>query len=880
MKLKESQIEFIDKDLEDRGITYADLKEDLLDHICCEVEKKMGVGKSFMDAYQEAIAPFKKQGIAELNNETTSILSHFTMIRSYINITFRNIFKHKVFSAINVIGLGIGMAACFIILQYVNYEWSFDRFHNNYSSVYRITQSTSREGGAAFHTATTYLPVAKLARDEYPEIIDYNRLYFLDRHAILTFDEKKFEQPAVLYADANFFNFFNYGLISGDESEVLQKMNTVVLSESVARKYFEGEEPIGKVMQLTEEFNDLTLLVTGVFKDPPANSHLKPAVVVSLSSLENLPAMRQYDWRWPFYMNYIKIAEQADSDELEQKLSGFVAKYFQRNDEQKSELKLQPLSDIHLYSNLEYEIAPNGDAQLMFLLLAVGLLTLLIAYANYINLSTARSLDRAKEVGIRKALGSRKTGLVQQFLTEAIIINLLAVLVAIVMVRLIMYAFLDYAGVEIHYTTNVWFWVASVFLFGLGAILSSIYPSFVLSSFQPISALKGKLSHSLGGQSLRQVLVLGQFVASISLMIAAYAVYDQMNFMRSQPLGVEIDNVLVVNGPRIDNTENMDGIDPFTLKVVEVPSVVNATLSSSVPGIWTGRVQGVSRQGSDEGKETFYSLIATDNRFVDTYQLELMAGRNFSDVAHNDSTVVLINESALKLLGFNSADEAVNTPITIRGRQAVVIGVINDYHHFALRTAIEPQLLFQRSDESKEYYSIKISGQSNDISTTMAAIEAEWESVYPNNPFEYFFLNASFDAQYAADLQFEKVFTAFSLLAVFIACMGLYGLASFVAMKRTKEIGIRKVLGSSVNQIIILLAIGFTRLILIAGLIAIPLAYIGIQSWQSNFAYQTNLDWWVFVLPVLVVTVIAMVTISIETIKVALINPVNILKYD
>lgn len=878
MKLKESQIEFIEQDLQERGILYEDLKEDLLDHICCEVEKNMREGKSFMDSYLEAIEPFKKQGFKVLNDETTTVLNDFTMIRSYINITFRNIFKHKVFSAINIVGLGMGMATCFILLMYVNYEWSFDRFHNDYSSIYRITQNTSRAGGSDFHTATTYLPVAKIVKEEYQEVVDFNRLYFLDRHAILSFEDRNFEQPAVLYADANFFEFFNYGLLKGNKSEVLQKMNTVVLSESVARKYFDNKDPVGNVMRLTEEFNDLTLLVTGVFKDPPANSHLKPAVVVSLSSLENLPSMRQYDWLWPFYMNYVKLKEQAKSQDLEKKLTGFVEKYFQRNDQQQSELLLQPLKDIHLYSNLEYEIEPNGDAQFMFLLLAVGLLILFIAYANYISLSTTRSLDRAKEVGIRKALGSRKTGLVRQFLMEAFIINVLALGVAIVMVRIFTFAFLDYAGVEIHYTTNVWFWLAMVLLFGVGAILSSIYPSFVLSSFQPISALRGKLSY--GGHSLRQILVLSQFVASISLMIAAYAVYDQMQFMRNQPLGVAIDNVLVVKGPRIDESTGWQPTDPFTLKLTEVPSVVNATLSSSVPGIWTGRVQGVTRQGSEEGKETFYSLISADSRFIDTYELRLLAGRNFNDVASNDSTVVLINESALSLLGFSSADQAVNMPITIRGRKANIIGVINDYHHFALRTTIEPQLLFQRSNESKEYYSIKINEQPGEHAVTLAAIEATWRSVYPNNPFEYFFLNKSFDSQYAADLQFEKVFTVFSLLAVYIACMGLYGLASFVAMKRTKEIGIRKVLGSSVSEIIVLLALGFTKLILMAGVLAIPLAYFGVQSWQSNYAFQTNLDWWVFVIPVFVVTAIAMLTISIETIKVALINPVDILKFD
>ncbi len=884
MKLKNSQVEFIELDLKERGIDFEALREDLVDHVCCEVERYMANGLTFMDAYHTAIQPFEKTGLRKLNKETTSILNSATMIRSYLTLTYRNLSKYKAFSFINIFGLSLGMAACFIILQYVNYELSFDRFHPGSSSIYRLTQNTTQEGGESFHTAATMLPVAKLAKDEYPEIEDYTRLYFLDRHAVVSYEDRKFEQEAVLYADANFFQFFSYPLISGNAADVLGTVNTVALSETAALKYFDNNDPIGKVIRLSEEFNDLTLLVTGVFKNPPANSHLKPHMVMSLSSYESLPDVRDNQWDWPFYMNYIRLREGSESKVLEQKLTGLVAKHFPERDERKIKLFLQPLEDIHLHSSLEYEIEPNGNAQLVFLLFGVAILTLIIAYANYINLSTARSLDRAKEVGIRKTLGSRRVALVKQFLTEAMAINLLALLLAMVLVRAFTLVFLDYAGIAIDLTSysGPLFWGALGVVFISGAVLSSLYPAFVLSSFQPMAVLRGKLSHNISGQFLRRFLVLLQFATSISLMIAAYAVYSQMQYMRSQPLGMNINNLLVVKGPRINNMEQVAvAEDPFITRSVSGRAAVNVSVSSSVPGIWTSRISNIVRQGSEEGKSNSYNVMGADERFIDTYQLQLMAGRNFlPGVDTSAFSVVMINESASAQLGFKSAEEAVNSKIAFRGRPMEVIGVIKDYHHYSLRVAIDPLLIYPIGSGSKEYYSVKIDNAEEQLSQALASIEGHWKSVYPDNPFEFFFLDSSFDAQYKSDIQFEKIFTAFSILAIFIACMGLYGLASFVTMKRTREIGIRKILGSSVGGIVLLLLSDFSKLIMVAGLVALPFAYFGIQNWQSQFAFRDTLAWWIYLLPIVIVLVIALFTISIETIKVALINPVKILKYD
>ncbi|MCB0489685.1 MAG: ABC transporter permease [Cyclobacteriaceae bacterium] len=878
MRLKESQIEFIEQDLRDRGIVYHDLHEDMVDHICSAVEERMSNGASFGDAYHEALKPFTTRRLAKLERETTSSLNSFTMIKSYLTLTFRNLTKFPAFSAVNILGLAIGMAACFVMLQYVSYELAFDSFHPDADRTYRITMETRRGEGEPFHTASAYLPVAKVAQDALPEIVDYNRVYFLDRHAVVSYEDIKFEQEAVAYTDANFFKFFSYGLLQGKTDDVLKGVNSVAMSESAAKRYFGDTDPLGKVIRLTEEFNDLTLLVTGVYQDPPPNSHLKPKMVVSLSSIENFEAVKRNEWNWPFYMNYIRLREDARPLAVESKLQSVVGTYFDE-DEKQSVLHLQPLRDIHLRSSLEFEMEPNGSINMVLLLLGVALLTLVIAYSNYVNLSTARSLDRAREVGIRKALGSRKKTLISQFLTEAMTINLIALLVSILISFLFMWLLRSYAGVDLDFLgyTGSWFWIALVFLFIVGSVLSSFYPALVLSSFQPIAALRGKLTGNLSGQSLRRVLVIFQFVASISLMIGAYAIYSQLDFMQNQSLGMSIDKLLVVKGPRVTDVESTPSNDPFVILTLGNQEVANVSITNSVPGIWTSSAQGITRQGSDVGKDDFFSIVSVDSRFMNTYGVELVAGRNFEEASDSRLRAVILNEEAVQHLGFESKEAAIGSRIEFRGMPINIVGVIRNYHHFSLKSGIEPMLLHLIDDGNKEYYTIQFDQINNEV---IADLEHQWQSVYPDNPFEYFFLSHSFAAQYESDVKFRKMFTSFSLLATFIACLGLYGLASFVTQKRIREIGIRKVLGSSVTQIIVLLLKDFGKLIAISGVVAIPIAVKAIQNWQAGFAFKVDLAWWVYGLPVIAVLFIAIVTVSFHTIKAALTNPVNILKYD
>lgn len=883
MRLKNSQIEFIESDLRQQGVLFDDLREDLVDHICSEVEQKMDGGMTFMDAYHLALQPFKKKGLPELNEDTVNILNSFTMIRSYVLLAFRNISRYKVFSAINILGLSLGMAACFIILQYVAYEFSFDTFHPSSSSVYRITDKAVREGGESFHTATTFLPLGRVASETFPEIEDYNRLYFLDHHAIVSYGNRKFEQEAVIYADANFFQFFSYDLIKGNPATVIQQLNTVAMSESAALRYFDNQDPIGKIIQLSEEFNDLTLQVTGIFKDPPPNSHLRPQMVVAMAGYENIPDVKTNEWRWPIYMTYVRLRPDANPKILEAKLPTLVAGFLSADTGITHRLSLQPLEDIHLFSALQYEIEPNGKVQFVLLLLAIAVLTLVIAYANYINLSTARSLDRAKEVGIRKTLGSNKRTLLRQFIAEAFTVNFIALALAIVLVRVFTLLLLDYAGISIEFSgyNDPVFWIGIGTVFVAGALLSSWYPALVLSSFQPVTVLRGKLPLGMGGQFLRRTLVAVQFGVSIALMIASYAIYNQLQYMRSQPLGMNIDNLVVVKGVRVDKMQkSLQVNDPFVQRVTKSGHALNASASNSVPGTWTSRISNIVRQGSEEGKNLSYNLMGADESFIETYQLELLAGRNFKTSTDTIAfSRVLVNERAASQLGYKSWDEAVNSIIEFRGRFIEIIGVVKDYHHYSLKSTIDPMLIFPIGDMPKEFYTLRIKS-ADEVRSSLALIEEDWKATFPDNPFEYFFLDSSFDAQYKAEVQFEKVFMVFTVLAVFIACLGLYGLASFIAQKRSKEIGIRKILGSSVRGILILLSWDFMKLILLSGIIALPLAFVGVQSWQSQFAFRDSIPWWLYLIPMVVVLVISLLTISVQTIKVALINPVEILKYD
>jgi len=808
------------------------------------------------------------------------------MVKNYLKIALRGISRSKGLSIIAISGLVLGIASCTMIMQYVIFEMSYDQLQPAAEDIYRVSNSIQDNSKETVSYATTYLPIAPTLKEEFPEVIDYNRILYLDRHAVVTYQDKIFQQEGVIYSDPSFFSFFAYPLVHGDPKRVLAETNTVVISESLVKKYFGDKNPIGQFIKLNEEFNELNLLVTGVHMDIPENTHLKPKMVVSLKSVETLPAAVDNTWTWPIYLNYIRLEKNADVLSLERKLPKFAVQYIPQNIQQsKLSFFLQPLSSIHLYSHLQYEIEENGSATMVYLLLVVAILILVIAYVNYINLTTAKSLSRAKEVGIRKVMGSKTSQLVRQFMMEAGLFNIVAILLAILVVLTVQNTFLKFTGIKFDFSiiSTPRFLLSIMGCILAGTFLSALYPATVMASYTPMDALKGQSAKTAGGLFTRKALVIFQFAATIGLMINAYAIFLQVDHMRSQTLGIDINPILIVNAPRVDEqvmrTSN-NHEDPFKAKVLGMPGIQNVSVSASIPGVWISKSRGIYQSGQEQEKNLTYYTLGVDYDFLSTYSLDLLAGRNFSEDFGTDDNAVVLTEKAMRQLGFSTPEKALNEKIMMGKDEREIIGVARDYHHLSLRENYQATIFYPEWKQ-KEFYSLKLENASTqNIAGILASLENQWKEVYPSNPFEYSFLNTSFHKQYNADVTFGKVFSVFTILAILLACLGLFGLASFITTKRTKEIGIRKVLGSTTREIIILLLSDMTILILWAGMIAIPIAYVSSASWLSQFAFRIALTWWIFLIPLLSTTIIALTFISFQIIRTATVNPVKSLKYE
>jgi putative ABC transport system permease protein len=807
------------------------------------------------------------------------------MIANYLKMAVRTTARSKGVSMITLSGLVIGMAAFLLIMQYVAYELSYDTFQTGSGDIYRVALSVQNKDNEKINYATNYLPVATAMKELFPEVVDYNRILYLDRHAVVSYRDKIFQQEGVIYADPSFFSFFSYPLLQGDPQAVLSKSNTVVISQALAKKYFGDGNPIGQFIKLNEEFNEMNLLVTGIHQDIPGNTHIKPNMVVSLQSVETLPETVRHHWTWPIYLNYVRLQQGADPGLLEKKLPEFANQTIQGND-QKTGLSffLQPFSDIHLQSHLEYEIEENGSARMVWLLSIAALLILIIAYVNYVNLTTTKSLSRAREVGIRKVLGSGNGQLVRQFLTESAIFNVMAILLAAGLVFSVRNAFQEFTGIQFEYSiiNTPWLWMLLVACLVVGTFFSALYPSVILASYKPVSALKAQ-TQSSGGSILRKSLVIFQFATTIGLMVNAYAIRMQLDHMRSQSAGIDINQILVVNAPRIVEPVAVkdslsDHQDRFVTEAARLPGVQRLCFSSSIPGMWISKQRGIYLSGHEPERTLSYQTLGVDFNFINVYSLELMAGRNFSEQNGTDDHSVILTERAMHQLGISSPERALNERIIMGKNERVVIGVVKDYHHMSLHENYQA-IIFYPEWQHKEFYSLRLDAGSHlNLAGTLAALETEWKKVYPSNPFEFVFLNDSFQKQYSSDVKFGKVFTVFTVLAIVLACLGLFGLTAFMTMKRTKEIGIRKVLGSTVSEVVWLLLKDVGMLLLWAGMIAMPFSYFSLTSWLSQFAFRIDLAWWLFAVPLISVFILALLAVSSQIIRVAMSNPVKSLK--
>lgn len=803
------------------------------------------------------------------------------MIKNYFISVWRYIARNSVFTAINVLGLVIGMTAFLLIIQYTSHEFSYDNFWKNKENIYRVQLDRYNKGEISTRWAAGCLGIGPDLKRNFPEVKYYTR--FAKSEAMLSHGDTYFNEENIYYASEDFFNVFGLPLTEGVDSTALRGPNKMVISRSLAKKYFGNEPPLGKTMR---NRGSTEYLITGVYDDIPENSHVKLDAILSFATyakLSDIPEEDMNQWQWDGFLTYILLEEYADPSAFESKLPEFVEK--QAGEELKQYnagmvFHLQAISDIHLDSDFIMEFKPNGDRDTANFLLIVALMILLIAWINYINLSTAKSIERAREVGVRKVMGGHRWQLIQQFLLESLLLNTVAIGLAIGFVILLSPSFADLTGRPLGYElfTQKLFWIGCVGLIVGGALLSGIYPALVLSSYKPVEVLKGRFKNTLQGVAFRKGMVVVQFAASILLIVGTYTVYNQINFMRNQKLGVNIDQTVVIKSPNVIDSTYASSFRVFKNKILQYPEVSHMTASNDVPGAspnWNAG--GVRRLGQSEDEGNQYRVLMMDHDFIPAYGLDVIAGRGFSGEVKNEESSLILNESAVKTMGFETPEQAIDEYVNFWGDTFRIVGVLKNYRQESLKKDFE-QLLFRYGSAPQGNYSIQFN--TANVKTSLDNFEKDWKTFFPGNPFNFFFLDEHYAKQYKADQQFGSVFGIFSGLAIFIASLGLFGLSSLTALQRTKEIGVRKVLGASIESILTLVGKDYLLLLVIAITVATPLSWWIMNNWLLEFANRISLTWWIFAIPSLLVIAIALFTVSFHTLKAARTNPAHSLRIE
>ncbi len=815
------------------------------------------------------------------------------MLRNYLKIAYRNFIRNKTFTVINLLGLVLGMAACLLLANYITFETSFDQFYEDSESIYRVTHEFYQEGELQSQSAAAYSPLAPTLQNKIPEILSVVRIHPIagtvncgEDHSRLSFNEED-----IYFTDDSFFDIFPLKVASGS-NHPLNYPNTAVITSEIAKKYFGDNDPIGSNLHWNDGSNQATFTVGAVVEDVPKNSHLNFDFLFSFSTLERLEASSmiplEENWGWPGFYTYLQVAPSVDVSTLEAKINTVVNKQIGQPG---SVLKfhLQPLADIHLHSRFQDELSANGDAATVTFVSIIAGIILLIAYVNYVNLSTVRSLERAREVGIRKVMGSHQWQLVSQFLLESLLINAFALLLGFSLY----YGALPFAH---HFVTSSLadvLWESPyivpllLFLLFMGPILTSLYPALVLSNYQPVAVLKGHFRSSGQGVLLRKSLVVLQYVASIAMIGGTLIVFQQIQYMRDKDLGVQLDQLLILRGPKITIEENEGNrTEAFKQALRRQSMVTNVSASSAIPGTDVRNVTMYKPLNETWENAHTIATLKMDADFVATYQAEIVAGRNLSGENQRDTQgkTMLINEAAALLLGFHNPETALQqTIVPAVGEGREVVGVVKNYHQHSVAQDYEP-LLFVVDPLEHAYISIKISHASlngySDLQQLLETAEATYSQYYPGNAFDYFFLDDFFDQQYQAEVKFSRLFSFFSALAIVVACLGLFGLASYTAVQRTREIGIRKVLGASAGHVLWLLSQEYVKLIMIALAIAIPITNYFITDWLESFSFRIALDGWLLILPGVLIMAIALLSVSAQTLRAARRNPVDSLRYE
>ena len=820
------------------------------------------------------------------------------MFKVYIKAAWRSLVKNRLVSSINIFGLSISIAASLLIFEYVNFEFSYDHFNNNAANIYRVYNDRYQHGKRIQHGTETYSAISKALKADFPEIVDYTRVEPQGEN-IVFFNGEKLPGQQVLSVENSFLSIFSYTLLAGNFKSALEEPHTTVITRSLAKKIFgSSDENLASVLGKTIGIGTQSYLfkITGVCEDVPENSHLHFDCLTSYITLYNGKdpwKEADYDFKTSQFWHYVVLKPGIDYKIFQEKLSAFSVRHFHVSAVTGSVEKfyLQPLLSAHMYSDFEYEIGDTANATVIWGLFITSILILIIAWINYVNLTIAKSFERGKEVGIRKIAGASKHQLIYQFMFESILINIFSIFFALTYVFLFQKYFNTLIGHQLLLTSLVqnslggykFPAILVLFIFS-GILISGFYPSFVLSSFKPILVLKGRAISNISGIVLKKILVIGQFAVTIFLVIGSVVVFMQMRLISKNDLGFNISKILIIKGPELAKWDStlLPKQTSFINEIKLIPGISEAAFSSNLPGDELGRSFDIHR--TDQSSAAHYTIRVNwvSPWFIRLLQIKLVAGRQLDNNDFQSNGLVgrhnlILNVTAAKMLGFKTPAESVGRRIIWNGSEYEVVGVVSDFRQRSLHYPIEPTM-FMTGTSPQMPFSIKL--VSNHLDSTIAAIKKKFDAVFPGNIFNYYFLDEKFNSQYSSDQLFGKVFGIFSGIAIFVACLGVLGLSFFTALRRTKEIGIRKVLGASVASIVIMLSEEFIILVLIAILIASPIAWFLMHNWLQSFDIRINMSWWIYIGSGLLAIAIAALTISFQSIKAASADPAKSLRSD
>jgi putative ABC transport system permease protein len=813
------------------------------------------------------------------------------MFKNYLKTAIRNLWKHKTFSFINVIGLTIGLTSFILIALYIFDELTFDRFHKNTDNIYRIVESkTSPEGKTAKTTGTGFQVSAK-AKIDIPEIKDAARLAVFGRANVASGDNK----TNVFYEDyiagnPGFLTVFSFPLLYGDRNTALTAPNSVIITEESAKKYFGTSNAVGKLLLIDRD--SVPFKVTAVLKNFPANSSISFNLMVSEASILKDDDSKKFldnDWTSGAFATFFLLNNNTNIPALNNKLDNLITANYKADAGVKSHIQLQALKDVHFYSgDIEGYSGNRGNISYIYVFLIVACFIIFIACINYMNLSTARFTNRGKEIAIRKVSGASRASLVKQFLAEALLVTILSVILSVVLVNILLPAFNSFTGKNLTVNTHTDYriWTGIFLIIVLVTLLAGLYPALFQSGLNPLSLLKSKIQLKRGNISLRRSLVVFQFVVSIVLIAATIIIYEQMQYVNNKDMGFDKDKLVVID---INSGKVRRGAETIKDEFAKLAQVKSVCVTSRVPGEWKNIPSvkvNTDNGNSTSGKDMYF--LGVDDQFLSTYNIKLLKGRNFFSSGNADSSAVLINETAAKELGItNALGQVITIPSVSFGGDfsaldkpfvATVAGIVKDFNFQSLHETLSPMVLgFQKNPvHNIDYFTAKLTG--SNVDATLKKMNAVLHSIDQDHLFEYHFLDKQWDLLYRDDKIRQTIFLIVAMLAIFIAALGLLGLTIYAAEQRVKEIGIRKVLGASVGGIVLMLSKDFLKLVLIASVIAIPVAWFFMHKWLEDFAYRININWWVFVLSALAAIIIAMATIGLQVLKAAIANPVKSLR--